>query len=116
MARQDGSELAWFFAGLALGAAGALLTAPQSGEETRRQLREQADKGRERLFEVSKTAASRGQELAGEAAKSGRRAYQRGHELYEQGRDLAEENATEIANPPAPQPISEASDETPAEA
>jgi gas vesicle protein len=116
MARQNGSELAWFFAGLALGAAGALLTAPQSGDETRRQLREQAGKSRERLFEVSKTAASRGQELAGEAVVSGRRAYQRGRELYEKGRNLAEENGTEIANPPTPQPISEASDETPTEA
>jgi gas vesicle protein len=115
MARQNRSQLAWFFAGVALGAAGALLTAPQSGEKTRRQLREQADTGRKRLFEVSKTAASHGQELAGETAESGRRAYQRGREIYEQGRDLAEENATEISNPPAPQPISEASDETPAE-
>jgi gas vesicle protein len=116
MARQNGSELAWFFAGVALGAAGALLSAPQTGEEARRKLLWQAEKGRDRLFEVSRTAADRGRDLAAEAAESGRRAYQRSRDIYRQGRNLAEDTAAEVADAVSPEPASDASNESAARA
>jgi gas vesicle protein len=69
----DGSSLAWFLAGAAIGAAVALLYAPQPGSETRDALRRRATEERERL------------------AKSGRDAMERGRELYERGKGLADE-------------------------
>ena len=72
MAKHEGSEFVWFLAGIAIGLAGALLTAPQAGEETRRQLREQAARGRERLREAGRNASERGRELVDEAGPAGR--------------------------------------------
>jgi len=69
----DGSSLAWFLAGAAIGAAVALLYAPQPGHETREALRRRALEERERL------------------AKSGREAMERGRDLYERGKGLADE-------------------------
>ena len=53
-----GAVLVAFMAGLAVGAAVALLVAPGSGEETRELLSERAKEGKERLAE----AARRGRE------------------------------------------------------
>lgn len=69
----DGSSMAWFLAGAAIGAAVALLYAPQPGHETRDAIRRRALEERERL------------------AKSGREAVDRGRELYERGKGLADE-------------------------
>lgn len=104
MAKHEGSEFAWFLAGVTIGLAGALLTAPQSGEETRKQLREQVDRGRERFREARRNASERGRELMDEAAESGRRVFERGQELYKKGRNLAEETAADLADAPAPEP------------
>ena len=76
MAEDDGgTSLAWFLVGAALGAAGALLLAPQSGSETRESLRRRTLDSRERL------------------SKSGREAYEKGRELYDRGREVAEDAA-----------------------
>jgi gas vesicle protein len=69
------SNVIWFFAGAAIGATVALLFAPHSGEETRRLLKDQANRGRDRLGET-------GRELAG-----------RSRELYDKGRRIADEAA-----------------------
>jgi gas vesicle protein len=69
----DGSSVAWFLAGAAIGAAVALLYAPQPGRETREAIRRRALDERERL------------------AKSGREAMERGRDLYERGKGLADE-------------------------
>lgn len=69
----DGSSMAWFLAGAAIGAAVALLYAPQPGYETRDAIRRRALEERERL------------------AKSGREAMERGRDLYERGKGLADE-------------------------
>ncbi len=69
------TSLAWFLAGAALGAAGALLLAPQSGSETREVLRRRTLEGRERLN------------------KSGREAFEKGRELYDRGKEVAEDAA-----------------------
>lgn len=96
-----GGSIAWFLAGCALGAAGALLLAPQTGRETRAQLRERAERSRERLEEARREAYERGRRAyeegrrrADEAAESGRKYVERGRELYERGRSVAEETAT----------------------
>jgi len=73
MARDNSDDILWFLSGLAIGATAGLLLAPQSGEETRSQIRSAARKGGERLKETS-------DEL-----------YDRGLELFERGKELADE-------------------------
>jgi gas vesicle protein len=76
MAEEDnGSRLIWFVAGAAIGAAVALLYAPQSGEDTRRFLGDKAKEGSDVL------------------ADSGQHLMDRGRELYERGRHMADEAA-----------------------
>lgn len=75
MAQDNGSKVIWFFAGAAIGAAVALLYAPQSGEETRRLIGDKAREGRDAL------------------AESGKDMMERGRELYERGRKMADEAA-----------------------
>jgi gas vesicle protein len=71
----DGMGLAWFFVGAALGAAVALLLAPQSGDETRKVIRRKAEEGRETV------------------SKSSREVMEKGRELFEKGKELADEAA-----------------------
>jgi gas vesicle protein len=76
MAKEDsGSELLWFLTGAVLGAAAALLFAPESGERTRRRLVKQAKRGTEAISE------------------SGRDVYERGKNIYDRGREIAEDAA-----------------------
>ena len=76
MANDNGAaNLAWFLTGAALGAATALLLAPQTGDETREYLRKRASDGREQL------------------GRSGREALDRGRELYDRGKELADDAA-----------------------
>jgi gas vesicle protein len=72
---RSSNMVAWLIGGALLGAAVALLMAPESGASTRRKLASQAEAGRKTLLES-------GQEL-----------FERGRELYERGRELAEEAA-----------------------
>lgn len=69
------NAIGWFITGAVLGAAVALLVAPESGARTRRKLARQAERGR-------KTIVESGQEL-----------FERGRELYERGREIAEDAA-----------------------
>jgi gas vesicle protein len=75
MAEDNGSRFVWFVAGAALGAAVALLYAPQSGEDTRKLIGDKAKEGADVL------------------ADSGRDMMDRGRELYERGRKMADEAA-----------------------
>ena len=76
MERTDTSTvMLWFAGGALLGAAVALLLAPESGEVTRQKLAEQAERGRKAISE------------------SGQEIIERGRELYERGREIAEEAA-----------------------
>ncbi len=68
----DGSSIAWFLAGMTVGAAVAILFAPKSGEETRQSIAE---------------AASRGKDLAD---RTTREVVEFGRDAYVQGRDLAD--------------------------
>lgn len=74
--REDTSgKLAWFFAGAAIGAAIALLYAPDPGEVTRRKIGRKVNDQRDRL------------------AESGREILDRGKEYIDKGRKLADEAA-----------------------
>lgn len=70
----------WLAAGASLGAALAMLFAPQSGKQTRRYIGRQARRGRQAL------------------AEAGRGAFDAGRQWWEQGRALAEEVATEFVD------------------
>ena len=71
----NSNKVLWFVAGASIGATLAILFAPQSGEETRRYLGNQARKGRDRL------------------ADAGRDAYDKSRDLFDRGRELADEAA-----------------------
>ena len=76
MERESSSSMAiWFVGGALLGAVVALLMAPDSGEDTRRKLANQAERGRKSLIE------------------SGQDLFEKGRELYERGREIAEDAA-----------------------
>lgn len=70
-----GDNLIWFLAGVAVGAAAALLLAPKTGRELRQMIGEKTAEGRDYL------------------AETGRDVYGKGRELYERGKDLAEDAA-----------------------
>jgi gas vesicle protein len=76
MADEDyGSKVVWFVAGIAIGSTIALLFAPASGEETRRKIVKQTQRGRDAV------------------AESGQELLERGKEMYERGRKLADDAA-----------------------
>ena len=70
-----GSNVVWFCAGAAVGAAIALLYAPASGQVTRRKIARKTEEGKNAL------------------ADSGREMYERGRDMYDRGRKLADEAA-----------------------
>jgi hypothetical protein len=82
----DGSKVAWFLVGAAVGAAVALLYAPGSGRETRKYIRKKADQGRDSLVEVSKDIRDRGREI-----------YDRGREIAEEAGELLERGRKLVA-------------------
>jgi gas vesicle protein len=75
----DNGKLVWFFAGAAVGAAIALLYAPASGQEVRRQIGKRAEEGRTKITEASRDLYERGKRLADDAS-----------DLMESGRKLVE--------------------------
>jgi len=87
MAREDSTNnVVWFVAGAAVGAAIALLFAPQSGKETRKLIGKKADEGREALAEQGRAAMDKTRELY----EKGRKVADDAAEMFERGRKLAE--------------------------
>ena len=85
MARDDsgaGTVVVAFMLGAITGAAVALLMAPQTGEETRRLIRDKAREGRER----AEDAARQGRELWNRQRETLASAFERGREAYQQAR------------------------------
>jgi gas vesicle protein len=75
MHSDDSTNILWFLGGALIGAAAALLLAPESGERTRRKLAKHARKSSQYLNE------------------SGKDLYEKGRDLYERGREIAEDAA-----------------------
>lgn len=82
----NSGKLVWFLTGAALGAAVALLYAPQSGRDTRRYLGKKARHGREVIGDVSRDALDKGRELY----EKGRKMADDAADLFERGRRLVE--------------------------
>ena len=76
MSDRNGSGVLWFLAGLGIGAAVAILYAPQSGSETREILMAKAEEGREYVRNRAKQARGQAEEWAG-----------RGKEVFNQQKD-----------------------------
>jgi gas vesicle protein len=88
---KSGSVLAWFVGGAALGAGIALILAPAAGEETRRQLARQAERGRKALSESGQDILDRSRELY----ERGREVAEEAAEMFERGRQIAEKKFDE---------------------
>lgn len=89
MADRDSNSFVWFLAGLGLGALVGVLYAPRAGEETRRELRQRAEEGREyvrnRAREVKEQAnewTDRGRDVVSQQKESFRAAYEAGRQAY----------------------------------
>lgn len=83
---EKSDRLIWFLTGAALGAAVALLYAPQSGRDTRRYLGKKARQGREMVGDASREALDKGRELY----EKGRKMADDAADLFERGRRLVE--------------------------
>ena len=80
MAREDtGITIGWFLVGAAVGAAIALLYAPQSGKDTRRLIAKKTERGKDAIVDSSKEVLDRGKEL-----------FDRGRELADEAADIFE--------------------------
>lgn len=81
-----GAVIGWFVGGALVGAAIALLVAPQSGARMRRLLGKKAEEGRKSLLESGQDIVARGRELY----ERGREIAEETAELFERGRKIAE--------------------------
>ena len=103
MADNDGSGILWFLAGLGIGAAVGILYAPRTGEETRQQIRDAAEQGRDAVKQRARDA----RDQAGTWADKGRDYLNTQKEqirsAYEAGRQAYREATTEEGETTAPQ-------------
>ena len=81
---QSTNNLTWFLTGAFIGAAAALLYAPQSGRETRRYLSDKTQKGREAVETASQDIADAGKDMF----ERGRKLVDEAADLFERGRKL----------------------------
>lgn len=100
--------LAWFIAGLGVGALVGILYAPKSGKETREDLAQGAREGSEYLRNRTRqavdqvsTMVDKGREQVGEYADRGRDAVDRGRahweEFVERGRNLVNDQTSRVS-------------------
>jgi len=89
MADNDGGGILWFLAGLGIGAALGILYAPKTGEETRQQILEAAEQGRDAVKERARQAreqagtwADKGREYLNSQKEQVRSAYEAGRQAY----------------------------------
>ena len=89
MADNNGSGILWFLAGLGIGAAVGILYAPRTGEETRQQIRDAAEQGRDVVKrrardarEQAGTWADKGREYLSNQKEQIRSAYEAGRQAY----------------------------------
>ncbi len=92
MENDNGSRFIWFVAGAAIGAAVALLYAPQSGTETRRLIAEKSKEGADAVASTSRDMYERGRELY----EKGRRMADEAAELLERGKEIVEKATSTV--------------------
>jgi gas vesicle protein len=93
MADQDyGSKVVWFMAGIAIGATVALLYAPATGEQTRRQIARKAQKSRDALADTGEDLLDRGREMY----ERGRKLADEAADMFERGRKIVESTASNL--------------------
>ncbi len=81
---QRANRLAWFFTGVAIGAAVAMLYAPRRGSDTRQYLAGKAHEGRDAVTETTQDIVEAGKEMF----ERGRQLVQDAADLFERGRKL----------------------------
>ena len=93
MSDQDyGSKVVWLMAGVAIGATVALLYAPATGEQTRRQLTRKAQKSRDALADTGEDLLDRGREMY----ERGRKLADEAADMFERGRKIVESTASNL--------------------
>lgn len=93
MADQDYSgKVVWFMAGIAIGATVALLYAPATGEQTRRQIAKKAQKSADALADSSEDLLDRGREMY----ERGRKLADEAADMFERGRKIVESTASNL--------------------
>jgi len=86
MTQDNGGKLVWFFTGAAVGAAIALLYAPQSGRDTRRFIGKRARRSTEAVADAGRDLMDKGRDLY----EKGRKVADDAAELFERGRRIVE--------------------------
>lgn len=89
MADDNGSGILWFLAGLGIGAAVGILYAPKTGEETRQQILDAAEQGRDAVKERARQAkeqagtwSDKGRDYLNSQKEQIRSAYEAGRQAY----------------------------------
>jgi gas vesicle protein len=103
MSDNDGGGILWFLAGLGIGAAIGILYAPKTGEETRQQIREAAEQGRDAMKERARQAreqagswADKGRDYLNNQKDQIRSAYEAGRQAYHDATTEGGEGAPQI--------------------
>ena len=94
MAEEYGSKAVWFMAGIAIGATVALLYAPATGEDTRRQITRKALRGRDALADSGGDLLDKGREMY----ERGRKLADEAAEMFERGRKIVESTASNLTD------------------
>ncbi len=94
MSDRNGSGVLWFLAGLGIGAAVAILYAPQSGSETREILMAKAEEGREYVRNRAKQAREQAEEWAGRGKEVFNQQKEQFRSAVEAGRQAYREKTT----------------------
>ncbi len=85
---EDLRAITWFLAGMGVGAAVALLYAPQSGKETRRMIGRGAERSKEYLEDQATRLRERGKDLYDKGRDVARDVGEEASELLDRGRKI----------------------------